>query len=99
MNVGVFQVVRLTVAVHILHVQLQLGRPSAPPLMSTSGGDGEGDVLLHHLGVTAHGVGVDQAHIEVQAVTGIVLRQGQGQAVGSSRPPGNLMRYSPLTKS
>ena len=74
------------------------GRPPAVDVHLR--GDGEGDVLLHHyLGVTAHGVGVDQAHIEVQAVTGIVLRQGQGQAVEIIEAAGNLMRYSPLTKS
>ena len=81
MNVGVFQVVRLAVAVYVLHVQLQLGQAVRPAVDVHLRGDGEGDVLLHHLGVTAHGVGVDQAHVEVQAVTGIVLRQGQGQLV------------------
>ncbi|MNO61216.1 hypothetical protein D3C76_518560 [compost metagenome] len=80
-DLGVFQVVRLAVAVHILHLQVQLGLTIGAALDVHLGGDGEGDVLLHLLDITAHRVGIDQTHVEAQAVTGIVFRQGQGQLV------------------
>ncbi|MNM63645.1 hypothetical protein D3C81_750170 [compost metagenome] len=81
MDFGVFQVVRLAVAVHIFHVQLQLGLAVRPAVDVHLGGDGEADILLHLLDITAHRVGIDQTHVEAQAVTGIVVRQGQGQLV------------------
>ncbi|MNP19777.1 hypothetical protein D3C76_1123220 [compost metagenome] len=77
-DLGVFQVVRLAVAIHILDLQLQLGQAIGTAVDVDLGGDGEGNLLLHHLGIPAHRVGVDQPHVEVQVVAGIVLWQGEG---------------------
>ncbi|MNH08624.1 hypothetical protein D3C79_680460 [compost metagenome] len=81
MDLGVFQVVRLAVTVHILHIHLQARQAIGAAVDIDLRGDGETDVLIRRLGVATHGIGIDQSHMQAEIVAGIVLRQGKGQLV------------------
>ncbi|MNR10969.1 hypothetical protein D3C85_1272450 [compost metagenome] len=60
---------------------MQLGLAICAALDVHLGSDGEGNDLLHRIGVAAHCVGIDQTHVEAKAAASVILRQGQGQLV------------------
>ncbi|MNB99961.1 hypothetical protein D3C87_988300 [compost metagenome] len=75
-DLGVFQVARLTV--HLLHLQVQLGLAICAALDVHLGGDFQCDDLFDDLSVPTGLVGIDDSHIQIQGA-GIVGGQTQGQ--------------------